>query len=92
MSHHVQYKVHVCVHVWLHRTAPKDEDEMMVAIFEYIDCIFNVVRPRCLLCMAIYEVAPLQAKLTSRYQEPQRKAGKFGIQCVCNIHLFACSS
>ena len=37
----------------LFRAAPKDEDEMMVAIFEYIDRIFNIVRPRRLLYMAI---------------------------------------
>ena len=36
-----------------HRPAPKDEDEMMEAIFEYIDRIFNIVRPRRLLYMAI---------------------------------------
>ena len=56
----------VCVHVHVrvcdvmsilpshpHRPAPKDEDEMMEAIFEYIDRIFNIVRPRRLLYMAI---------------------------------------
>ena len=35
------------------RPAPKNEDEMMVLIFEYIDRIFSVVRPRKLLYMAI---------------------------------------
>ncbi len=35
------------------RPAPENEDEMMVAIFEYIDRIFNLVRPRKLLYMAI---------------------------------------
>lgn len=35
------------------RPAPKNEDEMMVAIFEYIDRLFNIVRPRRLLYMAI---------------------------------------
>ena len=35
------------------RPAPKNEDEMMVLIFEYIDKIFNIVRPRKLLYMAI---------------------------------------
>lgn len=35
------------------RAAPKNEDEMMVAIFEYIDRLFNIVRPRRLLYMAI---------------------------------------
>ena len=37
----------------LHRPAPKNEDEMMVAIFEYIDRLFNIVRPRRVLYMAI---------------------------------------
>lgn len=36
-----------------HRPAPKNEDEMMVAIFEYIDRLFNIVRPRRVLYMAI---------------------------------------
>lgn len=36
-----------------YRPAPKNEDEMMVAIFEYIDRLFNIIRPRRLLYMAI---------------------------------------
>lgn len=36
-----------------HRPAPKNEDEMMVAIFEYIDRLYNIVRPRRVLYMAI---------------------------------------
>ncbi len=35
------------------RPAPKNEDEMMVDIFEYIDRLFNIVRPRRVLYMAI---------------------------------------
>ena len=35
------------------RPAPKNEDEMMVDIFEYIDRIFAICRPRKLLYMAI---------------------------------------
>lgn len=35
------------------RPAPKNEDEMMILIFEYIDRIFSIVRPRKLLYMAI---------------------------------------
>ncbi|KAJ0061120.1 hypothetical protein NL108_007862 [Boleophthalmus pectinirostris] len=31
----------------------ENEDEMMVAIFEYIDRLFNIVRPRRVLYMAI---------------------------------------
>lgn len=36
-----------------HRPAPKDEDEMMVAIFAAIDRLLNIVRPRKVLYMAI---------------------------------------
>lgn len=42
-----------------HRPAPKNEDEMMVAIFEYIDRLFNIVRPRRVLYMAIDGVVSL---------------------------------
>lgn len=35
------------------RPAPKDEDEMMEAIFECIDRLFCIVRPRKLLYLAI---------------------------------------
>lgn len=35
------------------RPAPKDEDEMMIAIFECIDRLFRIVRPRKVLYMAI---------------------------------------
>ena len=38
---------------FLFRPAPKNEDEMMALIFEYIDRIFSIVRPRKLLYMAI---------------------------------------
>ena len=37
----------------VYRPAPKNEDEMMVDIFEYIDRIFAICRPRKLLYMAI---------------------------------------
>ena len=37
----------------INRPAPKNEDEMMVAIFEFIDRIFAIVRPRRVLYMAI---------------------------------------
>ena len=38
---------------YIHRPAPKNEDEMMIAIFDFIDRIFAIVRPRRLLYMAI---------------------------------------
>ncbi len=49
--------VHPCSHPE-DRPQPKDEDEMMRAIFEYIDRLFAIVRPRRLLYMAIDGVAP----------------------------------
>ena len=41
------------VNIYLYRPAPKNEDEMMVLIFEYMDRLFNIVRPRRVLYMAI---------------------------------------
>lgn len=35
------------------RPAPKNEDEMMHAIFDEIDRLMNIIRPRKLLYMAI---------------------------------------
>ena len=39
--------------ILLSRPAPKNEEEMMVLIFEYIDRLMSVCRPRRLLYMAI---------------------------------------
>ena len=41
------------VFAFIFRPAPKNEVEIMIAIFEAIDRIFNIVRPRRILYMAI---------------------------------------
>jgi 5'-3' exoribonuclease 2 len=64
--------VHPCSHPE-DRPPPANEEEMMVAIFEYTERVVNMVRPRKLLMIAVDGVAP-RAKMNQQRSRRFRSA------------------
>ena len=70
--------VHPCSHPE-DRPPPANEEEMMIAIFEYTERVVNMVRPRKLLMIAVDGVAPrakMNQQRSRRFRSAQEAAEK----------------
>ncbi|SMR41721.1 unnamed protein product [Zymoseptoria tritici ST99CH_1A5] len=70
--------VHPCSHPE-DRPPPANEEEMMIAVFEYTERVVNMVRPRKLLMIAVDGVAPrakMNQQRSRRFRSAQEAAEK----------------
>ncbi|QIW97182.1 hypothetical protein AMS68_002700 [Peltaster fructicola] len=70
--------VHPCSHPE-DRPPPANEEEMMIAVFEYTERVVNMVRPRKLLMIAVDGVAPrakMNQQRSRRFRSAQEAADK----------------
>jgi len=78
--------VHPCSHPE-DRPPPANEEEMMIAVFEYTERVVNMVRPRKLLMIAVDGVAPrakMNQQRSRRFRSAQEAAEKD--QAVAEYH------
>ncbi|KAK3670278.1 5'-3' exoribonuclease 2 [Recurvomyces mirabilis] len=83
--------VHPCSHPE-DRAPPANEEEMMIAIFEYTDRVVKMARPRKLLMIAVDGVAPrakMNQQRSRRFRSAQEAAEKDAAAAEFHAHMVA---